>query len=81
MLVSEDEAQLTADLITINGETYRQIFMASDFANPQKFKNVLNKRTIALTYLGSEGDLELFRGFISELAVAHQERRPGCWNL
>ena len=67
MLVSEDEAQLTADLITVNGVTYRQTFMTSDFANPQKFKNVLNKRTIALSYLGSEGDLELFKGFISEL--------------
>ena len=67
MLISEDETQLTADLITVNGETYRQTFLTGDFSNPQKFKNVLNKRTIALSYLGSEGDLELFKGFINEL--------------
>jgi hypothetical protein len=67
MLVSDDEAQLTADLVTVNDEAYRQTFMTSDFANPQKFKNVLNKRTIALSYLGSEGDLELFKIFINEL--------------
>jgi len=67
MLLSEEETQLTADLVTVNGETYRQTFMTGDFANPQKFKNVLNKRTIALSYLGSEGDLELFKGFVNEL--------------
>jgi len=67
MLLAEDEAQLTADLITTGGETFRQTFMAFDFANPQKFKGVLNKRTIALSYLGSEGDLELFKGYVSDL--------------
>ena len=67
MLLSEDETQLTADLITVSGETYRQTFLTGDFANPQKFKNVLNKRTIALSYLGSEGDLELFKTYINDL--------------
>jgi hypothetical protein len=67
MLESEDEAQLTCDCVTTGGESYRLTFMASDFANPQKFKNVLNKRTIALSYLGGEGDLELFKSFLSEL--------------
>jgi primase-polymerase (primpol)-like protein len=48
MISSEEETQLTADLVTVNGEVFRQAFMTTDFANPQKFKNVLNKRTIAL---------------------------------
>ncbi|NLX82906.1 MAG: DNA-binding protein [Clostridiales bacterium] len=38
------------------------------FANQQKFKNFLNRRTISLGYYGSDGDLELLKGFISELA-------------
>ncbi|NLY17734.1 MAG: hypothetical protein GX045_01985 [Clostridiaceae bacterium] len=35
--------------------------MTTDFANQQKFKNALNKRTIALSYTGSDGDLELLK--------------------
>ena len=41
--------------------------MTTDFANQQKFKNLLNKNTIALTYLGGDGDLELLKAFVSEL--------------
>lgn len=67
MIESDDETQLTADLVTIRGETYRLTFMTTDFANQQKFKNLLNKNTIALSYLGSDGDLELLKGYISEL--------------
>ncbi|NLN64803.1 MAG: DNA primase, partial [Clostridiaceae bacterium] len=67
MIVAEDETQLTADLVTVRGETYRLTFMSSDFANKQKFKNTLNKRTIALSYTGSDGDLELLKAYISEL--------------
>jgi hypothetical protein len=68
MIASEDETQLTADLVTAGGEVFRQTFMTADFANPQKFKNVLNKRTIALSYTGSENDLEFLKGYVSSLA-------------
>lgn len=67
MIMSDEETQITADLVTTRGETYRQTFMTTDFSNLQKFKNILNRRTIALSYLGSEGDLELLKGYISEL--------------
>ena len=67
MIVSEDETQMTADLITIRDEIYRQTFMTTDFNNIQKFKNILNRRTISLGYFGSEGDLELLKGYISEM--------------
>lgn len=67
MIVSEDETQLTADLVTMRGETYRLTFMTTDFSNQQKFKNLLNKNTIALSYLGGDGDLELLKGYVSEL--------------
>ena len=43
------------------------LFMTTDFANQQKFKNLLNAKTIALSWFGSDGDLELFKAFISEL--------------
>ena len=67
MIVSEDETQLTADLTTVRGETYRLTFMTTDFSNQQKFKNLLNRNTIALSYLGGDGDLELLKGYVSEL--------------
>lgn len=67
MIVSQDETQLTADLVTVRGETYRLTFMTSDFANLQKFKNLLNRNTIALSYLGGDGDLELLKVYVSEL--------------
>ena len=67
MIVSDDETQLTADLVTVRMETYRLTFMTADFSNQQKFKNLLNKNTIALSYLGGDGDLELLKSYISEL--------------
>jgi hypothetical protein len=67
MLVSEDETQMTADLITVKGEVFRRIFVTTDFSNLQKFKNLLNKDTISLSYTGSEGDLELLKNFIAEM--------------
>lgn len=67
MIVSEDETQLTADLVTVRGETFRLTFMTTDFSNQQKFKNLLNKNTISLSYFGGDGDLELLKGYVSEL--------------
>lgn len=67
MIVSEDETQLTADLVTVRGETFRLTFMTTDFSNQQKFKNLLNRNTISLSYLGGDGDLELLKGYVSEL--------------
>ena len=67
MLIAEDETQMTCDLVTMYGETFRQTFMTTDFGNLQKFKGVLNKRTISLSYTGSEGDLELLKGYLAGL--------------
>ena len=66
MIRSDEETQLTADLVTVRGETYRLTFMTTDFANQQKFKNLLNKNTIALSYFGTDGDLELLKGHLSD---------------
>ena len=67
MIVSDEETQLTADLVTTRNEAFRLTFMTTDFANQQKFKNLLNSRTIALAYYGSDGDLELLKSYVSEL--------------
>lgn len=67
MVVSEDETQMTADLVTVRGESFRLSLMTTDFNNLQKFKGVINKRTISLSYTGTEGDLELLKAFVSEL--------------
>ncbi len=58
---------MTCDLLTVHGETFRQTFMTADFGNLQKFKGVLNKRTIALSFTGSEGDLEMLKGYLAGL--------------
>ena len=67
MLVAEDETQMTCDLVTMYGETFRLSFMTSDFASAQKFKAVLNKRTISLCYMGSDGDLGVMQKAIDRL--------------
>ena len=67
MLIADDETQMTCDIVTIYGETFRQTFLTTDFGNLQKFKGVLNKRTIALSYTGSEGDLENLKGYLAGL--------------
>lgn len=87
MLVAEDETQMTCDLVTMYGETFRLSFMTSDFASTQKFKAVLNKRTISLCYMGSDGDLEILKAYISGLEWQMKRgvkalglyRRDGRW--
>ena len=67
MLVAEEEAQMTCDAATMYGETFRLTFMTADFASAQKFKAVLNKRTISLSYMGSDGDLEVLKTYLAGL--------------
>lgn len=67
MIVSDEETQLTADFVTTRNETFRLTLMTTDFANTQRFKTILNGKTIALAYFGSDGDLELFKFYLSEL--------------
>ena len=81
MLVAEDETQMTCDLVTMYGETFRLSFMTSDFASAQKFKAVLNKRTISLCYMGSDGDLEVLKSYLAGLAwqVKHGVKALGLY--
>ncbi len=67
MLVAEDETQMTCDLVTVYGENFRQTFMTTDFSTTQKFKAVLNKRTIALSFTGNDGDLEVLKSYLAGL--------------
>jgi len=61
MICGEDETQLTCDLITESGERFSQQLLSSDFATIPKFKGILNKKTIALSFIGTETDLELLK--------------------
>ena len=87
MLEAEDETQMTCDLVTMYGETFRLSFMTSDFSSAQKFKAVLNRRTISLCYMGSDGDLEVLKSYISGLDWQHKRgytalglhERDGRW--
>ena len=67
MIRTEDEAQMTCDFVTTRGEEFRMTFMTTAFDNQQKFKNLLNSRTIALSWFGSDGDLELFKTHVNGL--------------
>ena len=87
MLEGEDETQMICDLVTVYGETFRMMFMTSDFASTQKFKAVLNRRTISLCYMGSDGDLEVLKAYISALQWQRKKgvkamglyKRDGRW--
>ena len=68
MIVSEDETQLTADLVTMRGETYRLTFMTTDFSNQQKFKNLLNKKTPSRCLTSAAMAIwNCSKGYVSEL--------------
>jgi len=67
MIESEDETQYTANLVNLRGEGFLMVFLANDFQGLPKLKNILTKQTIALSFLGGEGDLELFKMFVSGL--------------
>lgn len=43
MVESDEETQLTADLVTVRGETFRHSFLTTDFTNLQRFKNAHNR--------------------------------------
>lgn len=67
MILAEDESQLTIELVTTAAEKQRLVFMTADFGNLQRFKNVLNKRTIALSFTGNDADLELLKIHVSQM--------------
>ena len=67
MVISEDETQLTVDIVTVKGEVFRETFMTTDFNNLQRFKNIINRNTICISYTGTENDLELLKSYISQL--------------
>ena len=69
MTYAEDETEMVADFITVKGNRHRISLLASDLSNAQRFKSVLNKKTIELAWFGGgEGDLELFKMYLAELS-------------
>lgn len=76
MLEAEDETQMTCDIVTMYGESFRISFMTTDFVSAAKFKAVLNKRTIALCYMGSDGD---GHSPLRSLQTTTRSARPVCF--
>jgi len=67
MLESDMETQITCDMVTVQGDHFRQVLLTSDFTSVQKFKAVLNRHTIALSFMGSENDLEMLKIYLWQL--------------
>ena len=65
MIISDTEAQMTADFVNDKGGIFRITCMTSDFSNLQKFRNILNAHTISLSFYGGESDLEHLKDYIS----------------
>ena len=68
MTYTEEETEMTADFITVKGNSHRISLLASDLSNSQRFKSVLNKKTIELSWFGADGDLEQLKTYLAELA-------------
>ncbi len=81
LLEADTETQMTCDMVTIFGERFRQVLMTSDFSTVQKFKAVLNRRTISLSFTGSDNDLETLKIYLSglEWAVKHGVKASGLY--
>ena len=67
LLESDTETQMTCDMVTMYGERFRQVLMTSDFCTVQKFKAILNRKTISLSFTGSDNDLETLKVYLSSL--------------
>lgn len=81
MLESDVETQITCDMVTEQGDRFRQILLTSDFSSVQKFKGILNRRTIALSFTGSENDLEILKVYLWQLEwkIKHGVRAVGLY--
>ena len=67
MIASEDEMQLSANFETVNGRIIPINCMTSDLSSLQKFKTVLNSKTIALSFTGRDMDLEYLKEYLTAL--------------
>lgn len=67
LIYMEEEAEMVADFVTVTGRRHRISFPTADFSNSQRFKSVLNRKTIDLSWYGSESDLELLKTYLAGL--------------
>jgi hypothetical protein len=67
MIEADEDSQLTCDFVNNHGQRFHKTLMTTDFANLQHFKKVLGRGTIALSYFGSESELELFKTYLSDM--------------
>ena len=67
MIASDDEMQLSANLEANNGKIVPITCMTTDLSSLQKFKMVLNSKTISLSFTGRDLDLEHLKAFLNTL--------------
>ena len=67
MIRSDDETQITCIFTNLKGEKYKMTFMTTDFVSTQRFKALINSKTIGLAYYGGDSDLELLKEYISSM--------------
>ena len=81
MLETDEETQMTCDMVNVYGKRFRMALMTSDFSSVQKFKGVLNKRTISFSFTGSDNDLETLKTYLDSLEwkIKHGVRACGLY--
>ena len=67
MIASDDEMQLSANFETVNGHIIPINCMTTDLSSLQKFKMVLNSKTISLSFTGRDLDLEYLKEYLNVL--------------
>jgi len=66
-LEHDDGAQISANFITNDGETFLIHMESTAMSDLRSFKNALAKKTFGLTFMGGSGDLDHFRMFVYKL--------------
>jgi len=66
IIVTDEETLYTCDFATPK-KTYRLTLLAEDFSELKRFRRATTRKTLALGFLGTGGDLEIFKTFVEEL--------------
>lgn len=69
---AEAKTQMTMSMITESGEQFDMDMFTEDFASASKLRTTLSRKTISLSFLGTDKDLEHLKMLISELDWEHR---------
>ena len=66
LIQTDEDVQFKGEFIG-NNKSYLITFLPTDFNNVQKLRNMLNRKTLNLSFYGSDSDLEPFKNYVSSL--------------